>query len=652
MIRFILVVAFITITIRSQAQESIVPNLRDSLWQQNSIDTFPYLRSYQATNKMALSYSLLWLLGRDTDSAGHALSMMQAYYYNLLAGRFNTADTIAIAAESQYPDVNRDLQGHYGLKYLVPCFGISSDSCRKMSNLALQYFDYAAKHSGLMPKNHWKWLANQIRGQLPFPVHQHLKHAEDNLMSLTGPAWEGGTLAFQRTPGTTNLLVSNGSRYPLQILEWDNKLQAWKDVTNLTGLDSMPGGHRMYSTDFNNDGYDDLLILRKSSVPKSPAVLFPTLLKNNRQGGFIDVTYAAGFQKIDRANCACWGDINGDGLQDVFLGNEYGNSFWMVQDSSGSFSNMALAYGIQTKKQIVSNCALIDINGDGLKDLFLSIRDNNNKMYVQTMLEGGYRFFFDKADTMGLLGPKMIAHSIVSDYNRDGKDDLILIPELSDRSDLIADIMHQEDTVLVEPAVVVYANTEGQLSVRKDTLPKELSLLRAGIIIHQPQYWSIIYGGGKSTESLLPCMFYASGDSNISIQYPENWPAYVHSATAFENNGEPLLTFRGGSMYPFMVNRQMSYHYTGPTGGKLHKITDLSHAPFDAVVHYTIKTPDNTLLKQSFTRQANDSRGFYALQEWIWLPDGYQLSDVKAEKYIDRKEEIEVKKKGKKKKKM
>jgi hypothetical protein len=645
MIRFILVVAFTLIVFRSQGQETIVPKLSDSLWQQNSIDTFPYLKSYQATNKMALSYTLLWLLGRDADSAGHALSMMQAYYYNLLAARFNTADTIAMAAESQYPDVDRDLHGHYGLKHLVSCFGISSDSCRKVSHLALQYFDYAAEHSGLMPKNHWKWLGNQIRGQLAYPVQRRLALADDNLMTLTGPAWEGGTLAFHRKPGTTNVLVSNGARYPIQILEWDNEQQIWQDITSLSGLDSMPGGHRMYATDFNNDGFEDLLILRKSSVPKSPAVLFPTLLKNNQQGGFTDITEAAGFQKIDRANCACWGDINDDGLQDVFLGNEYGNSFWMVQDSVGSFSNMALAYGIQTRKQIVSNCALLDINGDGMKDLFLSLRDDNNKMYVHTKLEGGFHFFFDRADSLGLLTPKMTAHSIVTDYNRDGRDDLLLIPDLSDRSELIADIMHQEDTVLVEPAVVVYPNTEGQLSIRKDTLPKELSLLRAGVILQQPQYWSILYGGGKSTESLLPGMYYSSENSHISIQYPDMWPAYVHSATAYEKNGAASMAFRGGSMYPFMVNRQMSYTYSDSTGGKLHKIIDLSKVPSDAVVQYIVKSPDNTLLKQSFTRQANDSRGFYALQEWIWLPEGYEVTDVQVVSKL-----MKAEKKGKKRK--
>jgi hypothetical protein len=279
---------------------------------------------------------------------------------------------------------------------------------------------------------------------------------------------------------------------------------------------------------------------------------------------------------------------------------------------------------------------LLDINGDGLKDLFLSLRDDNNKMYVHSKLEGSFHFFFDRADTLGLLTPKMTAHSIVSDHNRDGRDDLLLIPEISDRSELIANLMNNEDSVMVEPAVVVYAGTEGQLSIRKDTLPKALSLLRAGVILQHPHHWNIVYGGGKATESLLPNMYYSSGNENISIQYPEMWPAYVHSATAFERNGEPMLSFRGGSMYPFMVNRQMSYEYDESAGGKLHKIIDLSEVPSDAVVQYTVKSPDNTLMKQSFTRQANDSRGFYALQEWIWLPEGYSIVDVQVEKRISK----------------
>jgi hypothetical protein len=71
----------------------------------------------------------------------------------------------------------------------------------------------------------------------------------------------------------------------------------------------------------------------------------------------------------------------------------------------------------------------------------------------------------------------------------------------------------------------------------------------------------------------------------------------------------------------------------------------LSKVPSDAVVQYIVKSPDNTLLKQSFTRQANDSRGFYALQEWIWLPEGYTVTDVQVVSKL-----MKAEKKGKKRK--
>jgi hypothetical protein len=642
----------IFINVFSQHSKNVL-TLKDTLWNRVSIDTFPYLKTHEGMSRLATNSSLVWLFGGRNnlrDTIGNNLAIMQAYYYNLLAKRYNLADTIAIIAESQFPDANTNMQGHYGLRRYVPCFGLDTDSCRKERYLALQYMDYAEQFSTIMPTYHWKWLAQQLRGRLPFQEMKVLKPLNDGLSSLSSPSWEGASIAFSRKPGSVNLLLSNGARYPLQVLEWSDSLQTWSDVTTLCGLDNFPGGHRIYKVDYNLDGYDDLLILRKSSTSKSPAKYFPSLLRNNRKGGYDDMTTQARLQDIERANCACWDDINEDGLPDVFLGNEFSPSYWMVQDSNGTFSNKALGYGIQTIKEIVTDCALIDINEDGMKDLYLSIRDGNNRMYVQSLLEGGFRFFYDQTADLGMINPKMMAHTLVYDHNGDGKEDLIVIPDISDRSDMVSQLMSRDVQDKAEAAKVYYTQSfQKALPLKSDTLSSFLPLMRAGLLLRTGDGYEWIYGGGNATESLLPMIFVKNGLDSMQIQTPDNWPAYVHSAAAWPSReGNPRISFKGGGQYPFLINRQSGYTFHH-TGGQFIRLVIGDMIPVGTKVSYFLTAPDGQTKSHTLHLQATDSKGFNALQEWIWLPDGYRISEVNAERYIERKVDV-VKKKKKRKK--
>ncbi len=88
------------------------------------------------------------------------------------------------------------------------------------------------------------------------------------------------------------------------------------------GLARQLGGLNLVQADYNNDGCMDMLVLRGGwEFP-----MRPSLLRNNCNGTFTDVTRESGLGASVRTQTAAWSDIDNDGLLDVFVGSEDGPS--------------------------------------------------------------------------------------------------------------------------------------------------------------------------------------------------------------------------------------------------------------------------------------------------------------------------------------
>ena len=80
----------------------------------------------------------------------------------------------------------------------------------------------------------------------------------------------------------------------------------------------------MVHGDYNNDGFADIFVLRggwfgeEGKTPNS-------LLRNNGNGTFTDVTIAANIYSEFPTQTASWGDYNNDGWLDLIIGNETTN---------------------------------------------------------------------------------------------------------------------------------------------------------------------------------------------------------------------------------------------------------------------------------------------------------------------------------------
>ena len=190
------------------------------------------------------------------------------------------------------------------------------------------------------------------------------------------------------------------------------------DRSEEAGLMDQLGGLNMIHADYNNDGCTDILVLRGGwEVP-----MRKSLLRNNCNGTFTDVTRAAGLsEKSVATQTAVWADINNDGFLDLFVGSESGAPQLFLNNGDGTFKDISHSAGIDHTaftKAVVS----ADYDNDGYPDFYLSNYAGNNFLYHNNH----DNTFTDVAEQAGVLGPWISFPSWFFDYDNDGWPDLLV----------------------------------------------------------------------------------------------------------------------------------------------------------------------------------------------------------------------------------
>ncbi len=86
----------------------------------------------------------------------------------------------------------------------------------------------------------------------------------------------------------------------------------FEDRTEAAGLLGQLGGINLTHADYNNDGFPDVYVMRGGWLRE--AGRHPnSLLRNNGDGTFRDVTEEAGLLSFHPTHTAAWGDVNNDG---------------------------------------------------------------------------------------------------------------------------------------------------------------------------------------------------------------------------------------------------------------------------------------------------------------------------------------------------
>jgi hypothetical protein len=200
----------------------------------------------------------------------------------------------------------------------------------------------------------------------------------------------------------------------------------FEDRSMAAGLDDQVYALNVTHADFNNDGHLDVLLLRGGW--EMPMRL--SLLRNNGQGVFEDVTAAAGLAEPIATESAAWGDYDNDGLVDLFVCGEYTalsgkppeacNRCRLYRNRGDeTFVDVAAAAGV-LNEQWAKGCAWGDYDGDGWIDLYVSNMGGPCRLYHNER-NGTFR---DVAPELDVTGPDNGFACWFWDYNNDGRLDI------------------------------------------------------------------------------------------------------------------------------------------------------------------------------------------------------------------------------------
>ncbi len=130
------------------------------------------------------------------------------------------------------------------------------------------------------------------------------------------------------------------------------------------------------------------------------------------------------------------GDVNGDGLPDIFLTSNFEqNKLYLNRSTPGKggmkFEDVTEKAGLTGKKFWSTGVTFADVNGDGRLDIYVcnsGHRDERgNQLYINTGNKGGLPTFVEKAKEYGLADGGFSTHAAFFDYDRDGDLDMYLL---------------------------------------------------------------------------------------------------------------------------------------------------------------------------------------------------------------------------------
>ncbi|HUX43555.1 MAG TPA: CRTAC1 family protein [Terracidiphilus sp.] len=401
-----------------------------------------------------------------------------------------------------------------------------SEICRWLLNIAYMQL---GRYPQDVPK---KWLAPPS-----------LYESENDVGYFPDVAGLAGVDAFERSGGAIvedfdgdglkDILLSSSG--PLDSMHYfhNNGDGTFTDRTKEAGLADEIGGLNLVLTDYNNDGYPDVLVLRGGWWGKFGE--YPmSLLRNNGDGTFDDVTEHAGLLVNGPGQTAAWADYDGDGWLDLFVGHEskpgdehpsqlfhnnHDGTFTEVKAPGGPETAMAGVSG--SNLGFVKGVAWGDYNNDGRPDLYVSTMFGTSYLFRNDgpadpkLPDNGAWKFTDVTQKAGLGGKRYTFPTWFFDYDNDGWLDIFAGGySTTSMEDVGAEELGKPNAA--SPSVLFRNNHDGTFTrvPHAAGLDRSIAVMGANFGDLDNDGWLDVYTGlgDPSFEALLPNRMYRNDE--------------------------------------------------------------------------------------------------------------------------------------------
>lgn len=339
------------------------------------------------------------------------------------------------------------VRNHSAASCIFPIAGRGVQAYKNGSQKAIELYEEILKNSPSDIESRWLLnIAFMVIGEYPQsvppqflipgldePSSTAVKPFEDATMEAglnTNNLAGGNIIEDFNGDGYLDIVTSSLSLDEPMIYHKNNGDGTFTDESASSGLGGFKGGLNIMQTDYNNDGLKDIFVLRGAWMAKfgeQPN----SLLKNNGDGTFTDVTKESGLLSFRPTQTATWADFNNDGWLDLFIGNEStagANAYpceLYVNNQNGTFTEIAKAAGcdfVLFVKGVTSG----DFDNDGRIDVFVSTLDGK-KILLKNETEGsGPIHFTDVSEKAGLSGNDTRTFTTwFWDYDNDGWLDIL-----------------------------------------------------------------------------------------------------------------------------------------------------------------------------------------------------------------------------------